>query len=98
MSLLEISPFESDGGNMIGRDPRGISASEFAELLPDALVGLKAIRAKCMDCAGGSFSEVRKCTAIACSLWPLRMGSKPKGLREARGEKIKGTEEAEDDL
>lgn len=82
--LLEISQHESDGGNYIGRDPREIPAHQYAEFLPDAPVGLKAIRAKCLDCAENAV-EVRKCVAVSCPLWPLRMGSMPKGMREVRG-------------
>lgn len=86
--LLEKSPFDVDAGELIGRDPRTLSADEFTALLPDAAVGMKAIRAKCVDCAGSS-NEVRKCVCTDCPLWPLRTGSKPVGLRVARGEKIK---------
>lgn len=82
--LLEPSPYEADEGNLIGRDPRKISAAEYAEHLPTATVGMKAIRAKCLDCCGGYQGEVRKCTATSCPLWPLRMGGQPKGLRAAR--------------
>ena len=35
---------------------------------------LQAIRAKCIDCCCGSLSEVRRCVAIDCTLWPHRMG------------------------
>jgi hypothetical protein len=38
---------------------------------------LRVIRAKCIDCSGGSEAEVRKCTAIACALWPYRMATNP---------------------
>lgn len=86
--LLTPSPHEADGGNLIGRDPRTLSADEFRAHLPDAQTGLAAIRAKCLDCCGGSVAEVRKCTATGCPLWPLRMGTKPLGMREARGESI----------
>jgi hypothetical protein len=83
--LLTISPHEADAGNLIGRDPRTLTAAEFEQHLPNAKTGMKAIRAKCLDCAGGVQSEVSKCTAINCPLWPLRMGGQPKGMREARG-------------
>lgn len=82
--FLIPSPHEADEGNLIGRDPREISAEEFRTHLPDAAVGLKAIRAKCLDCCGDNASEVRKCVCVTCPLWPLRMGAQPKGLREAR--------------
>lgn len=86
--LLHPSPYEADDGHLIGRDPRTLTADDFAANLPDAPVGLKAIRAKCLDCCGGSSSEVRKCVQTDCPLWSLRMGTKPAGMREARGEKL----------
>lgn len=82
--FLVPSPFEVDEGNLIGRDPREIGAEDWQEYLPDAQVGLRAIRAKCLDCTAGNAAEVRKCVIVACPLWPLRMGTQPKGLREAR--------------
>ena len=39
---------------------------------------LKAIRAKCMDCACGQFAEVRLCNVTECPLWEYRMGHRPK--------------------
>ena len=83
--LLMLSPYEADAGHLIGRDPRDLSAAEFGAHLPDAMTGLRAIRAKCLDCAHTA-AEVRKCVVTDCPLWPLRMGTKPLGLREARGE------------
>jgi hypothetical protein len=38
---------------------------------------LKIVRAKCVDCCGGSEREVRFCVAVTCPLWALRMGSNP---------------------
>ena len=92
--LLQISPHEADAGNLIGRDPRTISAAEFEQHLPDAKTGMKAIRAKCLDGAGGYQSEVLKCVAVTCPLWPLRMGGQPNGMREARGYGIETDEVA----
>jgi hypothetical protein len=37
---------------------------------------LKAIRKKCMDCAG-SRGEVRKCNVLDCWLHPFRFGKNP---------------------
>ena len=78
--LLEPSPYEADGGELIGRDPRAITAGEWTASGLPRIVGLRAIRAKCLNCAGNA-AEVRKCVAISCPLWPLRMGKLPKGLR-----------------
>lgn len=38
---------------------------------------VKAIRAYCINCQGGSASFVRNCTAAHCPLFPFRMGSNP---------------------
>lgn len=37
----------------------------------------KAIRAKCLDCCGGSANEVRLCTAPNCPLYHFRFGKNP---------------------
>ncbi len=81
--FLEQSPFECDGGDLIGRDPRQMTVYDWAGR--ERLVGLKAIRAKCLDCSAGQVSEVRKCTAWSCALWPLRMGSTPPAWRAGSG-------------
>lgn len=82
--FLMPSPYDGDYGHLIGRDPRTISADEWSSVAGEPPVGLKAIRAKCLDCCGDNAAEVRKCTAVSCALWPLRMGAQPKGLRIAR--------------
>jgi len=41
------------------------------------LTPIKAIRAKCLDCSGGSSKEVRLCPAEGCPLWPYRFGKRP---------------------
>ena len=92
--FLCVSPDETDGGHLIGRDPRTITESEWAETAPGALVGFKAIRAKCIDCCGGNAAEVRKCVSVTCALWPLRMGRMPKGLAAHR----KGETDVEEDV
>jgi hypothetical protein len=38
---------------------------------------LKAIRTKCLDCSGGSPSEVADCLVKTCALYPFRMGRNP---------------------
>lgn len=38
---------------------------------------LKVIRAKCIDCSGGSAAEVRECPVTRCALHPYRMGTNP---------------------
>src|SRR5262249_46684144 len=38
---------------------------------------LKAIRAKCLDCSGGSHAEIADCLVKSCALYPFRMGKNP---------------------
>jgi len=38
---------------------------------------MSAIRAKCVDCSGGSFGEVQFCTATGCPLYAYRFGKRP---------------------
>lgn len=38
---------------------------------------VKAIRKKCIECSGGSKSEVEKCVIPDCPLYPFRMGRNP---------------------
>ena len=39
---------------------------------------IKAIRAHCIECCGGSKKEARLCPAESCPLHPYRMGHRPK--------------------
>lgn len=43
-----------------------------------ALTPIKAIRAKCLECSCGQQKEIRLCTIKSCSLYPYRMGHRPK--------------------
>ena len=36
---------------------------------------LRAIRAKCLDCSGGSHAEVAECLVKKCALYPFRLGA-----------------------
>ncbi len=38
---------------------------------------LRTIREHCLECLGGSWSEVEKCSAPRCSLHPYRFGTDP---------------------
>ena len=70
-------------GSTEGRDPRDVPIEMLGEL-PGPLA---AIRAKCIDCCAGSRSEVAKCTAVGCALWPYRTGHNPRrhGIGRAGG-------------
>jgi hypothetical protein len=68
---------ETVNGEKIGRDPRRMSVEELNTLGHEASPMLKVIRAKCLDCSCGQISEVRKCVAVDCALWPYRMSANP---------------------
>ena len=51
------------------------------------LTPIKAIRAKCLDCCCDQLSEVRQCPVEACSLWPYRLGKRPKYGADGADEK-----------
>jgi hypothetical protein len=83
-NYLETSPYASDGAQRIGRHPREVPVATLKQLGGPTSPG-KAIRAKCLDCSGGAESEVRKCVAIGCALWPFRMGYNPFHANAAAG-------------
>jgi len=71
-------PSTEDGRDiLIGRDPRKMTQAELNSLGHHKRPLLDAIKQNCIDCAGGSVAEVRRCRAIACPMWPYRMKSNP---------------------
>jgi hypothetical protein len=74
--FLEISPYQADEGELIGKHP-GDVPSDFLSLKFRAQNPLKAIREKCLDCCCANGAEVRKCVATDCALWPFRLGTNP---------------------
>jgi hypothetical protein len=81
--LLTTSPLPADGGAIIGRNPKQLTAAEFAAAGVPLRPVMAAIRAHCLDCCAGQVGEVRRCVAVRCALWPLRMGVFPRRLRMA---------------
>ena len=73
---LQTSPYKADAGQKIGLDPVNLSKSDL-EALGHPKSYPKIIRAKCLYCVEGQASEVRKCVAHDCALWPYRMGRNP---------------------
>jgi hypothetical protein len=82
-TLLEPSPYETDRGELIGRDPRKLTEAEVLEAGIELRVPTKAIRAFCLECVGHAESEVRKCVSVNCPLWTLRMTGMSRELRRA---------------
>ncbi len=50
------------------------------------LTPIKAIKAKCKDCSGGSVQEARLCQAFECPIWPYRNGKRPEKGKDTPGE------------
>jgi hypothetical protein len=63
-------------GETEGLEPREMPRSPLEEIGHLQMALLKVIRAKCLDCSYTA-SEVRRCTAVHCALWPYRMGTNP---------------------
>jgi len=74
--FFEISRYQADGGELIGKHPSDVPSKILSQKFR-AQNPLKAIRAKCIDCCCGDASEVRKCVALDCDLWPFRMRTNP---------------------
>lgn len=47
---------------------------------------IKAIKAHCIECCGGSYNEAKLCTATKCPLWCFRTGKNPYRKREMSDE------------
>lgn len=86
-NLLEPSPYEIDRGELIGRDPRKLTGQDFEAAGVEVLIPKQAIRQFCLNCCAGQEAEVRKCIAVHCPLWALRMNG---GLSRAMRDHIRG--------
>lgn len=77
--VRDLQPWEEvvSTGEVVGKDPRGMTQEEFRALGHRPLSPIAALRARCLDCCGGSAQEVRYCTARKCPSWPFRMGQSP---------------------
>lgn len=83
-TYTKISPYQADGGEIIGKRPSELTREELEDLgHPQSPV--KAIRAKCRDCVY-SDTEVMKCVQYTCPLWPMRLG---KNVFHTRARKTK---------
>ena len=60
----------------VGRNPLEIGHKELKKAGIEPCSPMEAIRARCIDCSNTAH-EVARCTAVACPLWPFRMGASP---------------------
>jgi hypothetical protein len=59
------------------KDPRSMTRADLESMGIAQMPLLKAIREKCIDCSGGSQTEVTLCPVTRCTLWPFRMNKNP---------------------
>lgn len=58
--------------SLLGPGPKDDESAEAKIKTP-----IRAIRAKCLDCSGGSTKEVELCVLPGCPLYPYRLGKNP---------------------
>ena len=83
-------------GSTEGKNPQQLTPTELAAVGHTSQPIFKVIRAKCLDCSGGSRSEAAACTAVACALWPYRLGANP--FAKPRGRAYTGSEHSSEKL
>jgi len=77
---------EAPEGGTMGVDPRSLDWPLAQHYFGQPKALSRVIREKCLDCCCDVQSEVAKCTAVNCPLWPYRMGTNPlRPKRKARG-------------
>ena len=86
-----LDTVELPSGEMEGLEPCEMPRSLLAEISHAPMPLLKVIRAKCLDCSYTA-SEVRRCTAIDCSLWPYRLGTNPFPAERSEAQKAAASE------
>jgi hypothetical protein len=73
---LELSTSGDAAGQNVGKLPRSVALHDLRDL-GHPTSPIKAIRAKCIECSGGSVAEARRCHLTYCPLWAFRMGHNP---------------------
>jgi hypothetical protein len=72
-------------GTFVGRDPREMEPTELELMDHQRMSPMEAIRAKCLDCVGGSANEVRLCVAMACPSCRSAWAGTPGTRHQRRG-------------
>jgi hypothetical protein len=72
-----------------GRDPSALTHGELQAAGHAQAPLLKVIRAKCVECCGGSRAEVARCALTDCLLWPYRMATNPFARARGRWQEIR---------
>ena len=88
-----LGKVELPDGETEGLEPREMPRSLLAEIGHSQMPLLRVIRGKCLDCSY-TVSEVRRCQAVDCALWPYRIGSNPFRAERSEAQKAAATEAA----
>ena len=62
---------------LVGKNPLFLDGAQLEAGGIERNTPLRAIRSHCIDCCAGNKAEVRRCVAVKCALWHLRMGTNP---------------------
>ena len=77
-SLLEpLKGTQPRDNILVGKNPLFLEGVQLEVAGIERTTPLKAIRSHCIDCCAGNKAEVRRCVAVKCALWQLRMGTNP---------------------
>ena len=77
-SLLELLKGTQPRDNfLVGKNPLVLEGAQLEAGGIERTTPLRAIRSRCIDCCAGNKAEVRRCVAVKCPLWHLRMGKNP---------------------
>ena len=77
-SLLEpLKGTQPRDNILVGKNPLFLDRAQMEAGGIERTTPLRAIRSHCIDCCAGNKAEVRRCVAVKCALWHLRMGTDP---------------------
>ena len=75
-SLLEpLKGTQPRDNILVGKNPLFLEGVQLEAAGIERTTPLRAIRTHCIDCCAGNKAEVRRCVAVKCPLWDLRMGA-----------------------
>lgn len=79
-----LDPKTEAGYHNVGRNPHDCTLEELKKAGFEPRSAAKAVRHFCFECIGENWHDIAECGSVSCSLWPFRMGSKPKAWRGLR--------------
>jgi hypothetical protein len=85
---MEISADLTPDPELDAIDPRKMSRDGLAAFGHRKRPIMSVIRAKCVECCGGSWLETLHCTTSTCPLWAYRTGKNPFSERQGNAEAL----------